>query len=60
MPYEVCTEHTKEAWEQYVKDHPWLDDSPNEPEEPVDPEGPVDPNDPALPPEQNENENTED
>ena len=60
VPYEVCTEHTKEAWEQYVKDHPWLDDSPNEPEEPVDPEGPVDPNDPALPPEQNENENTED
>jgi membrane peptidoglycan carboxypeptidase len=60
VPYEVCTEHTKEAWEQYVKDHPWLDDSPDEPEEPVDPEGPLDPNDPALPPEQNENENTED
>ena len=48
-PYQVCTKHTKAAWEQYVAEHPWVDDTPDEPEEPVVPEEPIDPSDPALP-----------
>lgn len=61
VPYQVCTEHTKEAWEQYVHDHPWLDDTPDEPEVPVEPEQPEIPADPVLPPEDpNNNMNTED
>ena len=47
VPYQVCTKHTKEAWEQYVADHPWLDDTPDEPEVPVDPEVPDVPNVPG-------------
>jgi membrane peptidoglycan carboxypeptidase len=68
-PYQVCTKHTKEAWDQYVADHPWLDDTPDEPEEPVVPEEPTDPSvpadpslptDPALPVDPTQNTNTED
>ena len=67
-PYQVCTKHTKEAWEQYLLEHPWLDDTPDEPQEPDVPEDPMDPSlpvvpelpiDPALPPEPDDNENTE-
>ena len=49
-PYKVCTKHTQAAWEQYVAEHPWLDDSTDEPEAPIDP---------ALPPEE-DNYDTED
>ena len=72
VPYQVCTKHTQEAWEQYVADHPWLDDTPDEPEVPVDPEvpdvptdpsqpaDPTLPTDPALPVDPTQNTNTED
>jgi penicillin-binding protein 1A len=53
VPYQVCTEHTKEDWEQYVKDHPWLDDSTDEPEDPENPEDPTDPDLPADPSDDN-------
>ena len=53
-PYQVCTKHTKEAWDQYVAQHPWLDDSTDEPEVPQDPI------DPTLPPEEEDLNNTED
>jgi len=71
-PYQVCTKHTKEAWEQYVAEHPWLDDTPDEPEDPeipTDPEDPDDPQEPEnpdtpenpdLPLNPDENQNTED
>jgi len=49
VPYQVCTKHTQEAWEQYVAEHPWLDDTPDEPEVPEDPADPSQPTDPALP-----------
>ena len=55
-PYQVCTKHTKEAWEQYIADHPWLDDSTDEPELPEDPENPLDP---SLPTDPDDNLNTE-
>ena len=62
-PYLVCTKHTKEAWEQYVAEHPWLDDTPDEPEEPEEPllpDDPALPTDPALPVDPTQNVNTED
>jgi penicillin-binding protein 1A len=72
VPYQVCTKHTQEAWEQYVAEHPWLDDTPDEPEVPVEPEvpdvptdpsqpaDPTLPTDPALPVDPTQNTNTED
>ena len=62
-PYQVCTKHTKEAWEQYVAEHPWLEDTPEDPEVPEDPSLPADPTpptDPALPADPTKTTNTED
>ena len=67
-PYQVCTKHTKQAWKEYVKDHPWLDDGildeEEEPEIPA-PEDPTDPVDPTVPtdptrPPKDETDDTED
>ena len=74
-PYQVCTKHTKEDWDQYVEEHPWLKpdepeepdmpedpelpENPDEPTEPDLPEAPEEPFDPVLPPEDDENLDTE-
>lgn len=42
-PYVLCTEHTKEAWDEYVLNHPVV------PEEPVDPSDPTNPDDSVTP-----------
>ncbi len=31
-PYKECTAHTKESWEQYVAEHPWIEDGTQAPE----------------------------
>jgi hypothetical protein len=45
-PYQLCTKHTQETWQQYLAEHPWLDDTPDEP---LVPEVPEMPTDPSLP-----------
>lgn len=42
VPYLVCTEHTKEAWEEYLNTRPGVDD----PTEPTDPALPTEPGKP--------------
>ncbi len=53
VPYQVCTQHTLESWEQYKKDHPWIDGGKPEPDpdptEPTEP-SPTEPVEPTEPP----------
>jgi hypothetical protein len=46
VPYKVCTVHTEASWEQYKKDHPWIDGG-QQPE--PDPEPNPDPNPDPIP-----------
>ncbi len=50
LPYLSCQVHTKEAWEQYKKDHPWVEggfEDPNDPNNSTNPTGPSDPTTPT-------------
>ena len=51
VPYKLCAVHTKEAWEQYKAENPWIDDGTGEPEPdvPQEPENPTEPTDPSQP-----------
>ena len=42
-PYVICSEHTKEAWEEYILNNPVV------PELPEDPDAPTDPQEPTVP-----------
>ncbi len=46
VPYQVCTKHTKESWEQYKKDHPWIDGGSSEPDPDPQPDDNVGTDDP--------------
>ena len=49
VPYQVCTKHTLESWEEYKRTHPWIDGGTPEPEPDPEPE-PSDPTNPGLDP----------
>ncbi len=49
-PYLTCQEHTKESWEAYKKEHPWVESgtqNPDDNQDPSDPTDTVDPTDPS-------------
>ena len=55
VPYKECTVHTEASWEQYKKDHPWIDGGNEDPDPDPDPDPTPNPDpnpnpDPILPP----------